>query len=118
MAFCVPSSCRETGGGVGVSSFVSAGKQAALRHWLPVRRLVLPVRGVVRGVEGAFSRLRVVGVSVRYAACRGYTAGGEGHWRRHDGVDVVAFRLPVVDCLLRAPFRLLVARLIRLAWTR
>lgn len=39
-------------------------KQAALRHWLPVRRLVRrpairPVRGIVRLVEGAFSRGRV-----------------------------------------------------------
>ena len=44
-----------------------------------VRHAVLPVCGVVRGVEAAFSRECVR--SVRQAACMGYTAGTEGHLR-------------------------------------
>lgn len=54
-----------------------------------------------------------VGVSVRYAACKGYTAGGDGVCGIGEVSDVVAFRFTVVDCPSRAPFRLLVARLIR-----
>lgn len=49
---------------------------------------------------------------MRHAARMGYTAGGEGHLRHPDWSDVVVFRLSVANCRFRAPFRLLVARLI------
>ena len=91
-----------------------AGEAWASRLSSRRRPALRPVRGVVRGVEGAFYRGRVR-VGVR-ALCGSYGLyGGRG------GALAVSVRrrmswrssFPVVDCPSCAPFRLLVARLIR-----
>ena len=57
-----------------------------------------------------------VGVSVRYAARRGYTVGGEGRLRRQDEADAVVFRFLVVNWQSRAPFSSLVLSDRALRW--
>jgi len=80
-----------------------ADKQIALRHGHHlVRHAVLPVCGVVRGVEIAFSRARVR-VGVRTSGILYWLYGWRGGALAVS--DVAAFALPVIDCqLFRASF--------------